>query len=97
MVTLKEKAQDYTPKKTLNIADLDRVDLSFPIEARIGVDNEGKEFDYNVMVANGIDYRIPNTVVEEIQKMLKLKEDLTHVKVLKTGAGLNTRYSVEAA
>jgi len=28
--TLKETAKDYIPKQTLNIADLDKVDLIFP-------------------------------------------------------------------
>lgn len=34
--TLKEEAKAYEPKRTLNIADLDRVDLSYPIEDRTG-------------------------------------------------------------
>lgn len=97
MATLREEAQAYQPKQTLNIADLDRVDLSFPIENRTGTDKEGKEFKYKVMVVNEIEYRTPWTVLEEIKKMLKLKPELTHVKVNQTGSGLNTRYSVELA
>jgi hypothetical protein len=42
MTSLKETAQAYQPKTTLNITDLDRVDLSFPIEEREGTDKEGK-------------------------------------------------------
>lgn len=97
MTTLKEEAQAYEPKKTLNIADLDRVDLTFPLEERTGTDKDGKSFDYKVMVANGQEYRVPNTVLEEIKKMLALKPDLTHVKVTQSGSGLNTRYSVAVA
>ena len=97
MTTLREEAQAYQPKQTLNIADLDIVDLSFPIENRTGTDKEGKEFKYKVMVVNEIEYRTPWTVLEEIKKMLKLKPELTHVKVNQTGSGLNTRYSVELA
>jgi len=97
MGTLKEEAQAYQPKQTLNIADLDRVDLSFPIEDRSSTDKEGKEYNYKVMVVNGIEYRTPWTVLEEIKKMLSLKPDLTHVKVSQTGSGLNTRYQVKVA
>jgi hypothetical protein len=97
MTSLKETAQAYQPKTTLNITDLDRVDLSFPIEEREGTDKEGKSFTYKVMVVNGIDYRVPNSVLEEIKKMLDLKPDLSHVKVTSTGTGLNTRYSVSVA
>jgi hypothetical protein len=97
MTTLKEEAQACEPKRTLNIADLDRVDISLPVEDRVGTDKDGKEFRYKVMVENGIDYRVPFTVLEEIKKMLTLKSDLTHVKVTQSGSGLNTRYSVHVA
>ena len=95
MPSLKETAKEYEPKLTLNIADLDKVDLSFPMEERTGTDKEGKTFDYHVMVANGQEYRVPNTVLEEIQKILKLKPEAKFVKVSKKGSGLNTSYSVE--
>jgi len=94
MKSLKDAASEYIPKQTLNIADLDRVDLSFPIEDRTGTDNENKEFKYKVIVINDQEYRIPNTVIEEIQKIIKLKPEVKSVKVSKTGSGLNTRYSV---
>ncbi len=104
MKTLKEKAKAYEPKVTLNIADLDKVDLSFPVETREGIttkkDKEGKEFEetytYEVMVVNEIEYRVPNKVLEEIKKMMELRSDLTHVKVTKTGEGVKTRYEVKA-
>jgi len=47
------------------------------------------------MIANGQEYRVPNTVLEEIQKILKLKPETKFVKVSKKGSGLNTTYSVE--
>jgi len=95
MASIKEEAQAYEPKQTLNIADLDRVELSFPLEDRTGTDKDGKEFKYKVMVANGQEYRVPNTVLEEIKKMLDLKPDLKAVKVEKSGSGLSTRYTVK--
>jgi len=95
MSSLKETAKEYTPKLTLNIADLDKVDISFPMEERTGTDNNGKSFDYHVMIANEQEYRVPNTVLEEIQKILKLKPETKFVKVSKKGSGLNTSYSVE--
>ena len=95
MSSLKETSIGYEPKRTLNIADLDRVDLSLPIEDRSGNDNEGKPFQYKVMITNEIEYRTPNTVLEEIQKILKLKPEAKFVKVTKKGSGLNTSYSVE--
>ena len=103
MSNLKEEAQAYEPKKTLNIADLDRVDLIWPIENRSGTalkqDNEGKDYEesysYKVMIVNEIEYRVPNTVLEEIQKMVELVPELKFVNVSKTGSGVGTRYSVK--
>ena len=65
------------------------------MEDRTGTNSEGKDFDYKVMVANEQEYRVPATVLEEIQKILKLKPDAKFVKVSKKGSGLNTSYSVE--
>lgn len=95
MESLKECAGNYIPRQTLNVADLDRVDLSFPVEDRTGTDNDNKEFKYKVIVMNDQEYRVPNMVIEEIQKIIKLKPEAKAVKVSKTGAGLNTRYYVE--
>lgn len=94
MASIKEEALAYEPKQTLNIADLDRVDLSFPLEDRTGTDKEGKDFNYKVMIANGMEYRVPNSVLEEIKKMLDLKPDLKAVRVEKSGSGLATKYVV---
>ena len=95
MQNLKQTAQGYIPKVTLNIADLDKVDLSLPIEDRDGTNSEGKDYQYKVMIANEHEYRVPGTVMEEIKKILKIRPDAKYVNVTKSGAGLNTSYSVE--
>jgi hypothetical protein len=93
--TLKEESEAYEPKKTLNIADLDKVDLSWPMEDRKGTGSDGKDFEYKVLIVNSIEYRVPLSVLEEIQKMLDLKPDLKFVKVEKSGSGLGTKYAVK--
>ena len=101
--TLKETAKEYTPKRTLNVTDLDKVDLSFPVEDRSGKktikDKDGndveEEFSYQVIVINEQEYRVAATVLAEIQKILKLKPEAKFVKVTSTGSGLNTKYEVE--
>lgn len=95
--TLKDESQAHEPKKTLNIADLDRVDLSWPMSDKTGTDDKGVDFGYKVMSVNGLDYRVPNTVLEKIKDMLELKPDMKFVKVEKTGSGLATRYTVRLA
>jgi len=93
--TLKEQAKAYEPKQTLNIADLDRVSLDFPLETRNGTDSEGKEYSYHVLVVNGQEYRVPNPVLEKIQEILELRPNTKFVKVEKKGTGKATRYSVK--
>jgi len=93
-MTFKEMAKAYEPKTTLNIADLDRFDIETPLEQRTGQDKQGVDFTYNVAVINGIEYRVPNTVLEETKKLLAVKDDIKFIKVVKQGSGLNTRYSV---
>jgi len=95
MSSLKEIAESYVTKQTLNVADLDKVFLNLPMEDRTGTDSENREFQYKVIVINNQEYRVPNTVIEEIQKIIKLRPDTKAVKVSKTGTGLKTRYSVE--
>ena len=97
MSNLKEAAQAYEPKQTLNIADLDKVDLTMDmkIEDKEGKDENNKIYTYQVMIINDISYRVPGSVLEKIKEMLELKPDLRYVKVEKTGSGLATRYSVK--
>ena len=93
--TLKEESEAYEPKKTLNIADLDKVDLNWVMEDRVGTATDGKDFEYKVMIVNSLEYRVPVSVLEEIKKMLDLKPDLKFIKVTKSGSGLGTKYDVK--
>jgi len=96
--TFKEAAEEYEPKRTANIADLDKFDVSEPIEEKEGKDNEGKIFKYNVLVRDGEDYRVPNTVLEIVKGILaanaKHDKKVTTFSVEKTGEGMNTKYQV---
>ena len=96
--TFKEAAEEYEPKKTANIADLDKFDISEPIEERTGKDNDGKEFKYNVLIRDELDYRVPNTVLEIVKGILtanaKHDKKVTTFSVEKTGEGMGTKYQV---
>lgn len=96
--TIKEAAEDYEPKRTANIADLENFDITEGIEEREGKDNEGKTFNYNVLIRDGQEYRIPNTVLETIKGILaanaKHGREVTAFSVEKTGEGMNTKYQV---
>jgi len=95
MASIIDSAKVYEPKRTLNIADLDKVDINLQLEDRVGSDNEGKDFHYQVVVIEGKEYRVPATVLEKLKEALKIKADIKFFKVIQSGSGLNTKYSIE--
>ena len=94
MVSLKEAAKVYQPRQTLNIADLPEVSVELNLEDREGIDNEGKPFKYKIVNLNGVDYRVPGSVIGDLKALMEEKPNITKFKVIKKGAGMNTRYTV---
>lgn len=92
--TIKEEAMAYSPKKTKNVADLAFVPISMIIQQRTGKDKDGKEFNYKVIVQDGEEYRVPETVLGDLKNILVVKPKLSAFKVIKTGTGMNTNYTV---
>ena len=95
MASIIESAKIYVPKQTLNIADLNEVDVNLQLEDRSGTDNDGKTFDYQVAIVAEKEYRVPNMVLEKLKEAIKIKPDIKKIKVLRHGSGLNTRYSID--
>ena len=95
MANIKDTAKAYIPKKTKNIADLEVVNIeTLQIENRDGVNDDGKEFKYQVAIFNGEEYRIPASVLGSIKTILEAKPTLKTVRVIKKGQGMNTDYTV---
>jgi hypothetical protein len=92
--TLKGEAQDYEPIKTKNIADLDKVSINLEVEEREGTDKKGKRFSYNVVIVDGEEYRVPNSVLKSLKAILEEKPDLIYFKVKKIGEGFDSEYTV---
>ena len=94
MDNLKQTAQAYEPKKTKNIADLEAVSLDVPMSKTSGTDKDGKTFEFYVANVAGEEYRVPSSVLEEIQTLLENKPNCKTIKVVKKGTGMNTTYTV---
>lgn len=95
MTTLRQSALNYESPHTLNIVDLPKVSLdNFELHEKETQNSEGEPFSYKYVIVEGKEYRVPNSVLEEIQKILRIKPDVDYVKVDKTGSGLSTRYNV---
>jgi len=94
MPSIKDQAKAYEPVKTKNIAELDKV--SVDIEIREETFNEGtkEEFNMNLITVNKEDYRVPDSVLKNLKAILEEKPELKNFKVVKTGEGLKTTYTV---
>ena len=96
MVTIKQTALAIEPKAQLkNISELSNVPIDMELEDRIGKSKEtGEEFEYKVVVVDNVDYRVPGKVIGDIKVLIENNPDLKEVRVVKTGEGRNTRYTV---
>jgi len=94
MANIRDSAKAFVPKQTKNIADLDVVNLEWPVEERSGIDKDNKPFEYKVVVKDGEDYRIPASVLNAIKTIVEAKPSQKTVKVVKKGQGMNTEYTV---
>ena len=91
---IKSFAKEYTPSQMKNIAELEvvRADTEIKKETRKDQNNE----DYQVMfiVIEGVEYRVPSSVVTQLKAVIEAKPDLTSFRVTRTGTGMNTKYQV---
>ena len=94
LVNIRESAKAFMPKTTKNVADLDVVNLDWPVEDRKGKNEEGKEFEYKVLIKDREDYRIPGSVLNAIKTIVENRPNQKTVRVIKKGSGMNTEYTV---
>lgn len=92
--SLADSAKAYTPKQTLNIADLNEVDIQLALFDGEGVGEDDKPFQYKFIEVAGVQYRVPGSVLGEIKQILAVAPNTKKIKVVKSGAGMSTRYKV---
>lgn len=110
MATMKEEAQAYEPPQTKTVAELESLNIdmlitsdSFECTKKDGEGNEildddgqpiKKRVNTQVVEIEGEKYRVPKSVLKHIKAILKVKPDLKTIRVLKSGIGLQTEYTV---
>ena len=94
MTTIKDAALTFEPKTTKNITELEKVPVALEIQTEEGVDANGEAYTYSYIELNDNRYRIPNSVVSTLKKILVKKPNLEYFAVTKDGEGRNTRYTV---
>ena len=97
MGTIKESAQEFEPNRMKNVADLEvvKTDVEF-IQNETRTDQENQTYKVSYFVQDGFEYRVPASVLEQLQTILKAKPDLKTFKVDKRGEGKATKYQVIA-
>jgi hypothetical protein len=77
-----------------NIADLDVIDVNIDVVNKTFGENTTKPFTLTGFYGNdGKFYKIPKTVLNQLSALLK-ETEFKKFKVIKTGAGMNTVYTV---
>ena len=94
MATLKDEAQAYELKQTLNIAELDKVPVGIEVLNGEGKDKEGVVFKYKYAQIDGKEYRIPGIVLGGIKALISNMPNLQYIKVIRQGTGRATTYQV---
>ncbi len=94
MGNLKEEAQSYEKPKSLTIADLEIVSVEVDVKNGVGQDREGKDYDYKYIIVDEKEYRVPNSVLEQLKVQTTENPELSNFKVTKEGEGYDTKYTV---
>ena len=93
MVSLKKQAEDYVPTQTKNIAELKLVSVNVEVLNKDGERKDGSKFNYNYILVDEEEYRVPNPVLGQLQALLLDNPKLEQFKVTKSGEGVKTEYT----
>ena len=95
MATLKDEAENYQPRKTKNIADLERVSVDVEVETKTFKEGSDEEFTISLIQVDGEEYRVPVSVLKQLKNLVEEMPDLKFIKVKKTGTTItDTSYTV---
>lgn len=77
-----------------NVADLEVVSVKQEFKKEEREDNAKEKYWVSFIEIDGIEYRVPNSVLEQLKGLIEEKPLMEQFKVLKKGEGLNTTYQV---
>ena len=89
MPNLKETAAAYEPPKIRNVTDLDFISVEMQVQEEKEV-----EYPYFYIMVEGERYKVPVSVLSNINDILQASPKITKFKVKKSGEGMKTKYSV---
>ena len=93
MATIKQTAMEYS-NAFGSICELDLISVEADIKRVTRNRKDGTAFNVNEIEVLGKTYRVPNSVVRDLKVIIQSKPDLKTFKVVKSGQGLATQYTV---
>jgi hypothetical protein len=92
-------AKDLKSTATKNIADLPEVSIDMEVlddqfETKDKVTGQNKVVKQKVISVNGVNYRVPTSVLQQLKVVLEDNPNLKKFKVRKSGTEMDTRYQV---
>lgn len=94
MTTIGEQAKEYEPQRMKNIVDLEVVSVKQEFKKETRKDRDGEEYTVSFIVVEGVEYRVPISILEQLQTLIAEKPLMETFKVIKKGEGKATKYTV---
>lgn len=96
MAKISEMAALAQEKKVKNISELPSFSTkSLDMETATRQRQDGEEYEVNITVVDGVEYRIPHTVLMQIKTLQENNPKIDYVKVVRKGQGKEgTTYTV---
>ncbi|MEM4271144.1 MAG: hypothetical protein QXO70_03570 [Candidatus Pacearchaeota archaeon] len=99
MLKIGEFAKSYESKTARNISELPEISVDSEIlddqfETIDNVTKQPKIIKQKIIFVNGINYRVPTSVLQQLKIILEDNPNIKKFKVKKTGTMMETRYQV---
>ena len=93
--TIGEYAKEYEPTRMKTIADVEAISVKQVFNKDVErKTQDGEKYRVSYILVDGEEYRVPNSVLEQLQTFLEEKPEMTTFKVTKKGEGKGTKYTV---
>ncbi len=94
MSTIGETAKEYEPTRMKTIADAEVISVSQVFQEEDRDTQDGEKYHVKFIVIDDVEYRVPNSVLEQLKTMMEEKPEMTTFSVSKKGEGKGTKYTV---
>jgi hypothetical protein len=93
-MNIKQTAMEYKQTDIKNITELEKVSVNCEISKKKFTKENGEDFEINIVNIDNVEYRLPTSVIAQLNILLEDAPELEFFKVKKVGEGLNTKYTV---